>query len=70
MGSTNAYFENEVLPHVSDAWVDDKKTKVGNEIAFNRHVYKYVPSRPVAEIDADLNKLVTETMELLREVEK
>jgi type I restriction enzyme M protein len=64
-----AYFEAEVLPHVPDAWVDTKKTKVGYEIPFTRHFYKYVPPRPLAEIDADLEKQVAKIMELLREVE-
>ena len=32
-----AYFEREVLPQVSDAWIDHEKTKVGYEIPFNRH---------------------------------
>ena len=30
--SIQAYFEREVLPHVSDAWIDESKTKVGYEI--------------------------------------
>ena len=64
-----AYFEAEVLPHVPDAWVDEAKTKVGYEIPFTRHFYKYVPPRPLAEIDADLEKQVAKIMELLREVE-
>jgi type I restriction enzyme M protein len=64
-----AYFEAEVLPHVPDAWVDLKKTKVGYEIPFTRQFYKYIPPRPLAEIDADLEKQVTKIMELLREVE-
>ena len=64
-----AYFEAEVLPHVPDAWVDLKKTKVGYEIPFTRQFYKYVPPRPLAEIDADLEKQVAKIMELLREVE-
>lgn len=63
------YFETEVLPHVPDAWIDEKKTKVGYEIPFTRHFYKYVPPRPLAEIDADLDKQVAKIMELLREVE-
>ena len=65
-----AYFAAEVLPHVPDAWVDEKKTKVGYEIPFTRHFYKYVPPRPLAEIDADLEKQVAKIMELLREVER
>ena len=64
-----AYVEAEVLPHVPDAWVDTKKTKVGYEIPFTRHFYKYVPPRPLAEIDADLEKQVAKIMDLLREVE-
>ena len=66
----NAYFEAEVLPHVPDAWIDHTKTKTGYEIPFTRHFYKYVPPRPLAEIDADLNTLVAEIMDLLREVEQ
>jgi type I restriction enzyme M protein len=65
-----AYFEAEVLPHVPDAWIDHAKTKVGYEIPFTRHFYKYVPPRSLEEIDADLNKIVTEIMELLQEVER
>ena len=64
------YFETEVHPHVPDAWVDTAKTKVGYEIPFTRHFYRYVPPRPLAEIDADLEKQVAKIIGLLREVEK
>ncbi|GLP79746.1 restriction endonuclease subunit M [Mycobacterium antarcticum] len=64
-----AYVEAEVLPHVPDAWVDTAKTKVGYEIPLTRQFYKYVPPRPLAEIDADLEKQVAKIMDLLREVE-
>jgi type I restriction enzyme M protein len=67
---TVAYFDAEVRPHVPDAWIDHTKTKIGYEIPFDRHFYKYIPPRPLTEIDADLNKLVAEIMDLLREVEK
>lgn len=63
-----SYFERGVLPHVSDAWIDHDKTKVGYEIPFNRHFYKYVPPRPLEEIDAELKALSTEIMGLLQEV--
>lgn len=63
-----AYFEREVLPHVPDAWIDHDKTKLGYEIPFNRHFYKYVPPRPLEDIDADLKKLSAEIMGLLQEV--
>lgn len=45
-----AYFEREVLPHVPDAWIDHDKTKIGYEIPFTRHFYKYTPLRPSNEI--------------------
>jgi type I restriction enzyme M protein len=62
------YFKREVLPHVSDAWIDHGKTKVGYEIPFNRHFYKYVPPRHLEEIDRDLKAISGEIMDLLREV--
>ena len=63
------YFEKEVAPWVPDAWIDHSKTKVGYEIPFTRHFYKYQPPRPLEEIDRDLEKLTAEIVELLREVE-
>jgi len=51
------YFRREVLPHAPDAWIDEEKTKVGYEIPFNRHFYVFEPPRPLAEIDADLEKV-------------
>jgi type I restriction enzyme M protein len=64
----DAYFEREVRPHVPDAWMDRSKDKVGYEINFNRHFYKYTPPRPLEEIDAELKQAEEEIMRLLREV--
>ena len=62
------YFEREVRPHVPDAWMDRSKDKVGYEINFNRHFYKYMPPRPLKEIDADLQRAEAEILRWLREV--
>lgn len=70
-----AYFNKEVAPHVSDAWIDASKCDtrdeqigiVGYEIPFNRHFYQYEPPRELAEIDADLELLSAKIMEMLRE---
>ena len=35
----DAYFAREVLPHVSDSWMDRTKDKVGYEMNFNRHFF-------------------------------
>jgi len=70
------YFAREVLPHVPEAWMDSGKRDdkdgdigiVGYEIPFNRHFYVYQPPRDLTEIDADLDKVSVEIMQLLREV--
>ena len=36
-----AYFEREVLPYAPDAWIDEKKTKIGYEIPMTRYFYEY-----------------------------
>ena len=59
------YVQREVLPWVPDAWVDHTKTKVGYEIPLTRQFYKYVPPRPVAVIDAELQALEREILELM-----
>ena len=64
------YVAEEIAPHVDDFWLDRSKDKVGYEIPFTRHFYKYVPPRELEEIDADLNQLIAEISTLLREVEK
>jgi len=72
----NAYFAREVTPHVPLAWIDEKKRDakdgevgiVGYEIPFNRHFYEYTPPRPLEEIDAELETLNAEIMEMLHEI--
>lgn len=66
--SIEEYFAREVLPHVPDAWIDEKKTKVGYEIPLNRHFYQYEPPRPLEEIDAEIKALEGEILALLKEV--
>lgn len=70
------YVQREVLPFVPEAWVDESHTdaqdggvgRVGYEINFNRYFYKYVPPRPLEEIDAELKALEAEIAGLLQEV--
>jgi type I restriction enzyme M protein len=74
--TVEAYFKKEVAPHVPDAWIDGGKRDekdgelgiVGYEIPFNRHFYVYTPPRDLVEIDADLDVVSGEIMDLLREV--
>lgn len=64
------YIAREIEPHLEHFWVDRAKDKVGYEIPFTRHFYEYVPPRPLAEIDADLHRLMDEITVLLAEVER
>lgn len=64
----DAYFEREVRPHVTDAWMDRGKDKVGYEINFNRHFYKYTPPRALEKIDAELKKAEEDILRLLQQV--
>jgi type I restriction enzyme M protein len=66
--SIEQYFKREVLPHVPDAWVDESKTKIGYEIPFTRHFYRYEPPRPLELIETDIKKLEGEMLDLLKEV--
>ncbi len=51
------YFKREVLPYAPDAWIDEKKTKIGYEIPFTRYFYKYTPPRPSEEIMSEILEL-------------
>jgi len=72
------YFEREVLPHVPDAWINEKVVdhkdgkvgRVGYEINFTRYFYKYKPLRPLADIDAEIKALETEIAQMVGEITK
>ena len=51
------YFEREVLPYVTDAWIDKKKTKVGYEIPMTRYFYEYQTPERVEDIVARIHVL-------------
>ena len=69
-GDIDDYVAQEIAPHLADFWLDRGKDKVGYEIPFTRHFYKYEAPRPLEEIDADMNKLIAEISQLLIEIEK
>jgi len=68
LSAVSDYMKAEVLPYVLDAWVDTDKMKVGYEIPLTRHFYKYIPPRPLAEIDAELRELEAEVQRLVAQV--
>jgi len=64
----HVYFEREVKPHVPDAWIDESKTKIGYEIPFTRHFYKYQSLRPSEEIMKEIKELEQSILEKLKKV--
>lgn len=71
-----AFMAREVAPFVSGTWVDENYRdarggevgRVGYEINFNRHFYRYVEPRPLDVIDTELKALEAEIAGLLKEV--
>nr|WP_235578199.1 class I SAM-dependent DNA methyltransferase [Pseudorhodoferax sp. Leaf267] len=63
-----AYFAREVLPHASDAWIDEDKSKVGYEIPFNRHFYVFEAPRSLQAIDEELKTVTASIMRMLGEL--
>src|SRR5690554_2593465 len=55
------YFEEEVKPHLPEAWIDESKTKTGYEINFTKYFYEFKPLRSLLEIKADILELEERT---------
>ena len=74
--SVRAYFEREVQPHVPDSWIDTSKRDhkdglvghVGYEINFNRYFYRYMPPRPLAEIETDIHSIESDIRNMLEDM--
>ena len=62
------YFKREVLPFAPDAWIDEKKSKVGYEIPFTRYFYRYEPPKPSHEIMAEILEIEKELDGSLKEI--
>ena len=63
-----AYMEKNVYPYAPDAWIDEKKSKVGYEIPFTREFYKYVAPRKSDDIYAHLRELNAQEEELMAKI--
>ena len=53
----DAYFEREIKPFNSDAWIDKNKTKVAYEVPFTRLFYKYVAPERTEDIALKIKAL-------------
>ena len=56
-GGIDGYFANEIKPFTKDAWIDDKKTKIGYEVSFTKCFYKPIHLRTFDEVVSELHSL-------------
>jgi type I restriction enzyme M protein len=74
------YFENEVKPYISEAWInedsryydekDGELGQVGYEINFNLYFHDFEPPRPLEDVDEEIGELEDEIAQKLEEVRK
>ena len=62
------YMQKNVYPYAPDAWIDEKKSKIGYEIPFTREFYKYVAPRRSEEIFAHLQELEQQETVLMNKI--
>ena len=62
------HMAREVLPFSPDALWDESKAKYGNEIPFTRVFYRPRVPRPLAEIDSEVQNLMSELAEMFKTV--
>jgi type I restriction enzyme M protein len=62
--NVDEYFEKEVKPHLSDAWMDRSKDRIGYEINFTKYFYKFNSLRGLEDITRDLKALDEEIHQL------
>ncbi|MFI5436130.1 N-6 DNA methylase [Rhodococcus baikonurensis] len=62
------HMQREVLPFAADAMWDTTRAKQGTEIPFTRIFYVPEEPRPLAEIDADVRRLMSELAEMFAAV--
>jgi type I restriction enzyme M protein len=62
------YMQKNVYPYAPEAWIDEKKSKIGYEIPFTREFYKYVAPRSSESIFANLQSLEQQEQELMTKI--
>lgn len=73
--ANEAFFQREIAPHASDAWIDPSKRDhkdgqigtIGYEIPFNRYFFEHRLPRNLEDIDADLRKQSQDLQQMLKD---
>lgn len=67
-GGIEAFFNNEILPYVPDAWIDENSITLGYELSFTKYFYKPIELREAADIITDIKKIEADTDGLLASI--
>jgi type I restriction enzyme M protein len=62
------YFQDEVKPHVAEAWINLDSVKIGYEISFNKYFYRHKPLRSMSEVAKDIIALEKQAEGLIAEI--
>ncbi len=66
--AANAHLFNEIHPYFGDAWIDHTKTKIGYEIPFTRHFFRYEKPRSSSEIASEVEAIESQIKELMKDL--
>lgn len=64
----HSFFLDEVKPHLAEAWINLDSVKIGYEVSFNKHFYKYQTLRSMQEVTKDIVALEREAEGLIAEI--
>lgn len=67
-GGMTAFFENEIVPYVPDAWIDIDSAVLGYELTFTKYFYKPAEIREPSQIIADIKSVDKSTDGLLASI--
>ena len=62
------YMQTNVFPYAPDAWIDEKKTKIGYEIPFTREFYNFIAPQKSEDIFAHLKELEQQETDLMTKI--
>lgn len=64
----DVYFAKEVEPYNPESWIDESRTKIGYEIPFTRHFYKYIPPEKTEILEKELLEIEEDLVKSLKEL--
>lgn len=67
-GGIKAFFNTEVKPYVTDAWIDEKSIIIGYELSFTKYFYKPIVLREIKDIISEITEIEKKSSGLLSSI--